>query len=70
MVWLNLFFDQIIKTQCHYIVRIWGIIGSYFFENGASQTTKVTGAWLNDNDVDDKWFQQDGATCHSVSETI
>jgi len=25
---------------------------------------------LNDKDLDDTWFQQDGATCHTVNETI
>lgn len=59
-----------------------GVIGSYFFENEAGKTVTVNGEryrsmltnflWsqiknLNLNDV---YFQQDGATCHTSHETI
>ena len=59
-----------------------GIIGSYFFENEASQAATVNGARyrdritrfflpkLDDIDVADMWFQQDDATCHTANETI
>lgn len=59
-----------------------GIIGPYFFENEAGQAVTVTGVryremittflWpeLDDMNVDDMWFQQDGATCHTANETM
>lgn len=59
-----------------------GIIGPFFFENAADQAITVNGARyrdmiiqffvpkLQDMDVDDMWFQQDGATCHTARETI
>ncbi|EFN78794.1 hypothetical protein EAI_16705, partial [Harpegnathos saltator] len=59
-----------------------GIIGPFFFENAAGQAITVNGARycdminqffvskLQDIDVDDMWFQQDGATCHTARETI
>ncbi|XP_075150474.1 uncharacterized protein LOC142224574 [Haematobia irritans] len=58
------------------------IIGPYFFQNEAGQTVTVNGVryremitnflWpeLDDMDVDDMWFQQDGATCHTSNETM
>lgn len=59
-----------------------GIIGPYFFENEAGETVTVNGLryrtmindflWpeLDDIDVDDVYFQQDGATCHTSNDTI
>lgn len=59
-----------------------GVIGPFFFENGAGQAVTVTGeryrAMINEflwpeldaMDVDDMWFQQDGATCHTAHATI
>ncbi|EFN79524.1 hypothetical protein EAI_06736, partial [Harpegnathos saltator] len=59
-----------------------GIIGPFFFKNAAGQAITVNGARyrdmiiqffvpkLQDMDVDDMWFQQDGATCHTARETI
>ncbi|EFN85184.1 hypothetical protein EAI_06378, partial [Harpegnathos saltator] len=59
-----------------------GIIGPFFFENVAGQAITVNGVRYRDviiqsfvpklqvMDVDDMWFQQDGATCHTARETI
>ena len=59
-----------------------GIIGPYFFENEAGTAVPVNGLryrtmineflWpeLGDMDVDDVYFQQDEATCHTSEETI
>lgn len=59
-----------------------GIIGPYFFKNEAGNNVTVNGeryrAMINDFfvpeledvDVDDLWFQQDGATCHTANDTI
>ena len=58
------------------------IIGPYFFENEAGAAVSVNGLryrtmineflWpeLKDMDVDDVYFQQDGATYHTSGETI
>ncbi|CAG9824599.1 unnamed protein product, partial [Phaedon cochleariae] len=59
-----------------------GVIGPYFFENDIGEAITVNGEryrsminklfWpeLNDMDVDDMWFQQDGATCHTANDTM
>ena len=59
-----------------------GVIGPYSFENEAGATVTMNGLryramindflWpeLEDIDVDDVYFQQDGATCHTSNETI
>lgn len=59
-----------------------GIIGPYFFENEDGQTETVNGVryrtmirdffWpqIEDMEIDDMWFQQDGATCHTAGLTI
>jgi transposase len=59
-----------------------GIIGPYFFENDAGNSVTVNGEryramitnflWpaLNDMDVEEMWFQQDGATCHTANATM
>ncbi|GFT95408.1 transposable element Tc3 transposase [Trichonephila clavipes] len=59
-----------------------GIIGLYFFENDEGHNVTVNGdryramitnffiPELNNHDVQELWFQQDGATCHTASATI
>jgi hypothetical protein len=59
-----------------------GIIGPFFFENDAGNSVTVNGEryramitnflWpeLDGMDVDDLWFQQDGATCHTAHATM
>ncbi|KAL7724213.1 hypothetical protein ACLKA6_010198 [Drosophila palustris] len=72
-------------TTCHCLVRIlvsrhyWSI---FFFENEEGATVTVNGEryrqmlsdWffeeIEAEDLDDIWFQQDGATCHSAHATI
>lgn len=65
---------------------IWagGVIGPYFFKDNAGQTVTVNGqryrAMLRDFfvpqlnelevDLENVWFQQDGATCHTANDTI
>ncbi|GFX66705.1 putative DD41D transposase [Trichonephila clavipes] len=59
-----------------------GIIGPYFFKNDEGHNVTVNGdryramitnffiPELNNPDVQELWFQQDGATCHTVRATI
>ncbi|GFV70012.1 uncharacterized protein TNCV_5074771 [Trichonephila clavipes] len=59
-----------------------GIIGPYFFKNDEGHNVKVNGdryramitnffiPELNNHDVQELWFQQDGATCHTARATI
>ena len=59
-----------------------GIIRPFFFENEQGAAVMLNGeryrAMLNEfmflkieeDDMDDIWFQQDGATCHTVYVTI
>ncbi|GFW42363.1 transposase [Trichonephila clavipes] len=59
-----------------------GIIGPYFFKNdeghnvtvnGDRYRAKITSVFipeLNNHDVQELWFQQDGATCHTARATI
>ncbi|GFU81400.1 uncharacterized protein TNCV_1380681 [Trichonephila clavipes] len=62
-----------------------GIIGQYFFKNDEGHHVTVNGdryramitnffillySELNNHDVQELWFQQDGATCHSARATI
>lgn len=59
-----------------------GIIGPYFFKNDGGQNVTVNGdryramitnffiPELNNHDVQEMWFQQDGATCHTARATI
>ena len=59
-----------------------GIIGPYFFKNERGEAVTVNGiryrAMLNDyffpqideNGLDEMFFQQDGATCHTAGETL
>ncbi|GFW98938.1 uncharacterized protein TNCV_4655651 [Trichonephila clavipes] len=59
-----------------------GIIGPYFFKNDEGHNVTVNGdryramitnffiSELNNHDVQELWFQQDGATCHTARATI
>ncbi|GFV43024.1 transposable element Tc3 transposase [Trichonephila clavipes] len=59
-----------------------GIIGPYFFKNDEGHNVTVTGdrnramitnffiPELNNHDIQELWFQQDGATCHTARATI
>ncbi|GFU16263.1 putative transposable element [Trichonephila clavipes] len=59
-----------------------GIIGPYFFKNDAGHNVTVNGdryramitnffiPELNNHDVQELWFQQDGATCHTACAPI
>ncbi|GFX06334.1 putative DD41D transposase [Trichonephila clavipes] len=59
-----------------------GIIGPYFFKNDEGHNVTVNGdryramitnffiLELNNHDVQELWFQQDGATCHTARVTI
>ncbi|GFW83184.1 uncharacterized protein TNCV_3237311 [Trichonephila clavipes] len=59
-----------------------GIIGPYFFKNDAGHNVTVNGnryramitiffiPELYNHDVQELWFQQDGATCHTARATI
>ncbi|GFX15270.1 transposable element Tcb2 transposase [Trichonephila clavipes] len=59
-----------------------GIIGPYFFKNDEDHNVTVNGdryratmtnffiPELNNHDVQELWFQQDGATCHTTRATI
>ncbi|GFV54949.1 uncharacterized protein TNCV_3144881 [Trichonephila clavipes] len=59
-----------------------GIIGSYFFKNdeghnvtvnGDRYRARITNFFIpesNNHDVQELWFQQDGATCHTARATI
>ncbi|GFX06537.1 transposable element Tc3 transposase [Trichonephila clavipes] len=59
-----------------------GIIGPYFFKNDEGHNVTVNGVQyramitnlfipeLNNHDVQELWFQQDGATCHTARATI
>ena len=73
-------YPQRITVWCGFCAG--GIIGPYFFENEAGAAVSVNGLryrtiineflWpeLEDMDVDDVYFQQDGATCHTSGETF
>ncbi|GFV97817.1 putative DD41D transposase [Trichonephila clavipes] len=59
-----------------------GIIGPYFFKNNECHNVTVNGdryramitnffiPELNNHDVQELWFQQDGATCHTTRATF
>ncbi|GFW97066.1 uncharacterized protein TNCV_2696881 [Trichonephila clavipes] len=59
-----------------------GIIGPYFFKNDEGHSVTVNGdryramvtnffiPELNNHDIQELWFQQDGATCHTARATI
>ncbi|GFV13252.1 putative transposable element [Trichonephila clavipes] len=66
----------------HYCQMAGGIIGPYFFKNDEGHNVTVNGdryrsmitnffiSELNNNDVQELCFQQDGATCHTARATI
>ncbi|GFW64366.1 DUF4817 domain-containing protein [Trichonephila clavipes] len=59
-----------------------GIIGPYFFKNDEGHNVTINGdryramitnffiPELNNHDVQEMWYQQDGATCHTARATI
>jgi len=59
-----------------------GIIGPFFFENEEGVAVTLNGvpyrdmlenfffSRMEEEDIDDIWFQQDGATCHTANVTI
>ncbi|GFS70631.1 putative DD41D transposase [Trichonephila clavipes] len=65
-------------------LTVWagGIISPYFFKNVEGRNVTVNGdrframitnffiPELNNHDVQELWFQQDGATCHTAAATI
>lgn len=73
-------YEQKVTVWCGICATM--IIGPYFFENGAGATETVNGdryrAMITDfmmpivreNDLEDFWFQQDGATCHTSRATM
>ncbi|GFW69934.1 putative transposase [Trichonephila clavipes] len=70
------------KLTVWYALWAGGIIGPYFFKNDEGHNVTVNGVWyramitnffipeLNNHDVQELWFQQDGATCHTARATI
>ncbi|CAB3238242.1 unnamed protein product [Arctia plantaginis] len=70
-----------LKVTAWCAVHAGGVIGPFFFENAAGQTTTVDGAryramlteffllQLNELGLEDMWFQQDGATAHTARAT-
>ncbi|GFX13230.1 transposable element Tc3 transposase [Trichonephila clavipes] len=61
---------------------VYGLIGPYFFKNDEGHNVTVNGdryramianffiPELNNHDVQELWFQQGGATCHTARATI
>ncbi|GFX41470.1 putative transposable element [Trichonephila clavipes] len=74
----------VVGTNCKecFFIRAGGIIGPYFFKNDEGHNVTVNGdryramitnfffPELNNHDVQELWFQQDGATCHTARATI
>ncbi|GFW04020.1 transposable element Tc3 transposase [Trichonephila clavipes] len=72
------------QEKLHVSCALWagGIIGPYFFKNDKGQNVTVNGdryramitnffiPELNNHDVQELWFQQDGAACHTARPTI
>ncbi|GFW72567.1 putative LOC100569746 [Trichonephila clavipes] len=70
------------KLTVWYALWAGGIIGPYFFKNDEGHNVTVNGdryramitnffiPELNNHDVQELWFQQDGATCHTARATI
>lgn len=70
--------------KCTIWCALWagGIIGPYFFEDEGGNAVTVNGVRYremlsgfffnetNDLNLNDMWFQQDGATCHTARETV
>ncbi|GFT41645.1 uncharacterized protein TNCV_4183371 [Trichonephila clavipes] len=71
-----------LKTDVWCALWAGGIIGPYFFKNDEGHNVTVNGdryramitnffiPELNNHDVQELWFQQDGATCHTARATI
>ncbi|GFW87666.1 hypothetical protein TNCV_4486311 [Trichonephila clavipes] len=69
------------KTQGS-LMKAGGVIGSYFFKNDDGHNVTVNGdryramitnfsiPELNNHNVQELWFQQDGITCHTARPTI
>ncbi|GFX00362.1 uncharacterized protein TNCV_1273561 [Trichonephila clavipes] len=74
--------DLVIKLTVWCALWAGGIIGPYFFQNDEGHNVTVNGdryramitnffiPELNNHDVQELWFQQDGATCHTARATI
>ncbi|GFW32380.1 uncharacterized protein TNCV_675391 [Trichonephila clavipes] len=74
--------SKIRKLTVWYALWAGGIIGPYFFKNDEGHNVTVNGdryramitnffiPKLNNHDVQELWFQQDGATCHTARATI
>ncbi|GFV72262.1 transposase [Trichonephila clavipes] len=76
----------LMETMHHRKIKcaLWacGIISPYFFKNDEGHNVTVNGdryrdmitnfflPELNNHDVHELWFQQDGATCHTARATI
>lgn len=72
--------DQKVSVWCG--IYAGGIIGPYFFENSRGKAVTVNGPRyremitdflqqeLQDRELNNYWFQQDGATAHTAAETI
>ncbi|GFU99026.1 hypothetical protein TNCV_1614021 [Trichonephila clavipes] len=70
------------EKQRHLGQQAGGIIGPYYFKNDEGHNVTVNGdryramitnffiPELNNHDVQELWFQQDGATCHTARATI
>ncbi|GFU57024.1 putative DD41D transposase [Trichonephila clavipes] len=71
------------KLTVWYALWAGGIIGPYFFKNNEGHNVTVNGdryramitnfffiPELNNHDVQELWFQQDGATCHTARASI
>ncbi|GFU26505.1 transposable element Tcb2 transposase [Trichonephila clavipes] len=68
--------------RCETCLEAGGIIGPYFFKNDEDHNVTFNGdryramitnffiPELNNYDVQELWFQQDGATCHTARSTI
>ncbi|GFT04130.1 transposable element Tcb2 transposase [Trichonephila clavipes] len=78
------FIDSMPQRKLTVRCALWagGIIGPYFFKNDEDHNVTVNGdrykamitnffiPELNNHDVQELWFQQDGATCHTARATI
>lgn len=73
-------YPEKVTVWCGFWAR--GVIGPYFFENAAGKSVTVNAERyrnmineflvpeLDNIDLENIWFQQDGATCHTATETI
>ena len=71
---------QPVTVWCGFWFR--GIIGQFFFENQQGEAVKVNGdryremlneflfTKIEEEDIGNIWFQQDGATCHTAEPTL